>query len=299
MREPVAAKVEAEGREYFIDKKLLEVRRRLKLLSHSWPIAFHIEALLRNGLVNTDQLLNILWKPITDLSKNNDLCCDVLKQFILILPSKPPTQGLLSFFNEFCKRKLAGQVQRTPLPANIMKCWHVTITPTRMILQGPYIVQSNRVTRLFPEHHDHFLRVDFRDEDKLQFRWVPEVDGEEFLQFRVGGTLRDGFVLGGRRFEFLGYSTSALREHAVWFVNPFQRNGETVDASTIRRLLGNFSNVLSCPPKFAARLAQAFTATDPSVTISREQITEMPDMGPKNYEFTDGESPSDDCRYAS
>jgi RNA-dependent RNA polymerase len=35
-------------------------------------------------------------------------------------------------------------------------------------------------------------------------------------------------------------------------------------------------------------MAQAFTATDPSVTILREQWEEVPDLGDKPYEHTDG-----------
>lgn len=42
------------------------------------------------------------------------------------------------------------------------------------------------------------------------------------------------------------------------------------------------------PSKYAARIAQAFTATDPSVKISRDQWEEIPDLGDEPYLFTDG-----------
>ena len=109
------------------------------------------------------------------------------------------------------------------------------------------------------------------------------------LTDRVGGILKKGFYLGGRHFEFLAYSQSALREHAVWFICPFQHPTEGyITGQKIRDSLGDFSGVIKYPSKYAARIAQAFTATDPSVRISRDQWEEVPDLGEKPYEYTDG-----------
>ncbi|KAH9945817.1 RNA dependent RNA polymerase-domain-containing protein [Epithele typhae] len=158
-----------------------------------------------------------------------------------------------------------------------------------MVLEGPYVSQSNRVIRQFVGYEDHFLRVDFRDEDRLQYRWAREVDGTTLLHNRVGGVLKKGFELGGRHFEFLAYSSSALREHAVWFMNPFHHKMQGwINAHKIRESLGDFKNVIRYPSKYAARLAQAFTATDPSVSITRDQWEEVEDLGPKLYLYTDG-----------
>jgi RNA dependent RNA polymerase len=38
--------------------------------------------------------------------------------------------------------------------------------------------------------------------------------------------MANGFRLVGREWEFLGYSMSGLREHSVWFVNPFKSDEE-------------------------------------------------------------------------
>lgn len=107
--------------------------------------------------------------------------------------------------------------------------------------------------------------------------------------------MKHGFDLGGRHFEFLAYSSSALREHAVWFMHPFEHPTRGyVTSQQIRDSLGDFSNVITAPSKYAARLAQAFTATDPSISITRDQWQEMEDMGPEieegkpEYLFTDG-----------
>lgn len=120
--------------------------------------------------------------------------------------------------------------------------------------------------------------------------------GTYFLQQRVGHILKNGFELAGRDFEFLAYSTSALREHAVWFVHPFHlpsshpsHSGTYVNGHYIRQSLGDFSNVIRQPSKYAARIAQAFTATDPSVKVTRDQWEEMEDIGEDDrYLHTDG-----------
>ncbi len=58
-------------------------------------------------------------------------------------------------------------------------------------------------------------------------------------------------------------------------MNPFYhvKRGLNVNAAIIRDTLGDFkgTELLKCPSKYAARLAQAFTATDPSVNILKEE----------------------------
>jgi RNA-dependent RNA polymerase len=87
----------------------------------------------------------------------------------------------------------------------------------------------------------------------------------------------------------------------VWFVRPFPNTGvyaewhaptvHMIDANEIRKTLGDFSGVNKQPAKFAARMAQAFTATDPSVKIRRDQWEEVEDLGQAPYEHTDGTWP--------
>ena len=77
--------------------------------------------------------------------------------------------------------------------------------------------------------------------------------------------------------------------HAVWFVHPFTcpKRG-FVNAHSIREHLGEFHKVIKSPSKYAARIAQAFTATDPSVEIRRDQWEEIDDLGTEPHLFTDG-----------
>lgn len=97
-------------------------------------------------------------------------------------------------------------------------------------------------------------------------------------------------MIAGREFSFLAYSSSALREHAVWAVTPFEHPVfGTVTAATIRAGLGDFDKTIRYPARLGARMSQAFSATDASITIPAEEIIEIPDI--RNNEqvlFTDG-----------
>src|SRR5258708_28966006 len=104
-------------------------------------------------------------------------------------------------------------------------------------------------------------------------------------------------VVAGRKFNFLAYSNSALRQHSVWFVAEFEHPelGRGT-ASTIRRGLGNFNRIITCPARVGARMSQAFTSTDS--TIIAEKIELIPDITSQVYDvrlgkvttvnFTDG-----------
>ena len=91
---------------------------------------------------------------------------------------------------------------------------------------------------------------------------------------------------------FLGYSMSSLRSRSTWFCTEFEWEGVKVNADYIRQNLGDFEKVKRQPARYGARMAQAFTATDPSIVLSPDQIIEIPDVE-REYRgemvcFTDG-----------
>ncbi len=82
--------------------------------------------------------------------------------------------------------------------------------------------------------------------------------------------------------------TLSLSHGLSRFVKPFKENDVTVDAATIIKSLGMFDGeLMRCPARYAARLSQAFTATDATVT-EIEEIIRIPDIENDKYCFTDG-----------
>jgi RNA-dependent RNA polymerase len=173
---PVKAAIVADQRQMFSASQLMKIRRWV--VQRDWPTAWQIELLLHNGLVNTEELLDTLYAPINQLyEKDSAKCAALLRNFAEALqaPTRSRSETALDCFNRVCKEKFAKAPME--LSAGMFPCYHLTFTPTRLILEGPYAVQSNRVIRRYPRHQDHFIRVDFRDEDRLQYRWEREVDG--------------------------------------------------------------------------------------------------------------------------
>lgn len=287
VRFPAAYPLYAARMGFFTGKRLHKLKKVFR--QFDWPIAFQLESLLHNGLLNTDEIEGLI-PVVNELDQKYSKARpgyvgDLLRLYNEALQSCKLTESPMACFWKTQNKFIYSDSRKT------FRCCHVTFTPTRLLLEGPYATQSNRVIRRFPGFEDYFIRVDFRDEDRLRYNWDREVDGTAFLHSRVGGILKGGFDLAGRHFEFLAYSNSSLRQHAVWFMNPFQHPTEGwVTSESIRQSLGDFEGdkLLKMPSKYAARLAQAFTATDQAVEICRSEWEEVEDIGREPYLHTDG-----------
>ena len=70
-----------------------------------------------------------------------------------------------------------------------------------------------------------------------------QVKGCSLIEQRFGKFLKQGLDIAGRRFRFLGYSTSGLREHTVWFMADLEHPEEgLVTPDKIRADLGDFTS---------------------------------------------------------
>ncbi|KAI0079598.1 RdRP-domain-containing protein [Panus rudis PR-1116 ss-1] len=270
-----------------------------------WRVAFQIESMVRNWMADFRELLDLRVRVYSLLEeKGEDYVVEFFRYFSVQIKESysddepgTQTQPLCVLFDGY-----TGYSPKAPAPprnTDTFQCLHVKVTPTSMSFEGPYPERSNRVIRSYPNHQDSFLRVSFLDEDNLQYRLDREVDGRSFIQRRVGGILKNGLRVGGRHFEFLAYSQSALKEHAVWFVKEFRDNERVVNASSIIEGLGDFRsrdpNLIRCPARYAARISQAFTATDSSLSIETDELLLIDDIerpDPENpsrsFCFTDG-----------
>ena len=251
-----------------------------------WKDAFQIEAYLRCGLLNTHDLLFTLQEDIESVVRDyGDNASELLRLFSIALRMRNVGETPSTCLTRVRTEHPVQAIKPLKTPHGRFLCHHVIITPTRILLEGPYATQSNRVIRHYQNHDptlvNHFVRVEFREEDNLAYLWDGDVDGSWFLRHRVGGILHDAFEIAGRAFEFLAYSTTTLHEHAAWFVAPFRDPVQGyVNAEVIRASLGDFSHVGRMPSMHAAGIAQAFTATEPSVKIRRDQWEEQEDLGP-------------------
>ncbi|KAM5566908.1 putative RNA-dependent RNA polymerase 1 [Rosa sericea] len=261
-----------------------------------YKILFKINSLVQHGCI-PGQALDVDFYNLVDPTRirieyivcaldelfNSKECCYepgmwLLKQYIMY---------------KACKR--IPQSPAISLDEGFVYVHRVQITPSKVYFCGPEVNLSNRVLRNYPEDIDNFLRVSFVDEDLGKMRSVDlcprtssaEEERRTRVYERILSTLRDGIVIGDKKFEFLAYSSSQLRENSAWMFA--SRRGLT--AQEIRDWMGDFSHIKNVA-KYAARLGQSFSSSRETFTVGSDEIEVIPDVeierGGTRYCFSDG-----------
>lgn len=166
----------------------------------------------------------------------------------------------------------------------------VNITPTGMTLHGPDPEAKNRILRRFPNHNEHFIRVQFCDEDGTDLQFNPRTSNEQiFVHFKH--VFERGISVGGRVFGFLGFSHSSLRSHSAWFMASFVHEGKLQSYLSVISHLGKFDNIHS-PARCAARIGQAFSETPLAISLIENTVKQciVPDITSRDRSrvFSDG-----------
>jgi RNA-dependent RNA polymerase len=215
--------------EYPVDRRDLFSQPALETLQLylrqlNWCIAFQIESLVREMVVDVTEILALIPEVVRIIGlKGRSFAARVLRAFSSRAKRMWEDEGeettVLQCFLDAEKEVLKYTTIQTVKPNEGSLCdtYHISITPTTIKLDGPRPDRSNRVIRAYEtRHQESFLRVSFLDESDLHYRFDREVDGPEFIRTRVGPFLLGGLTIAGRKFDFLAYSQSALKEHAVW-----------------------------------------------------------------------------------
>lgn len=268
--------------------------------SFPFAVKFQLQMLAWNGELSISNLSN-LYSCIDELLTRNPpkIVAKILKKLPANLyPPYPHAncvdfnvqaiqQHILDLEAAYHARDDSETGQRVYVPQNTVDIHRASVTPTGIYLYGPYPEALNRVLRRFSDYVDFFLRVEFVDEAGDSIMYDPTSDLEEIFNGRYGEVLRDGIVIAGRHFMFLGFSHSSLRSRSCWFLAPFQAGGELITADILIRKLGHFEHIFS-PAKFAARLGQVFSDTRASIPIDRNIVTVTPDIKRNERVFSDG-----------
>lgn len=157
--------LETDARRLYSDSKRMSVHSWLDKLE-SRSVAFQLARLYQNGLLVPKEVLSL--RPVVENlleKKQSGICADVLHQFAEELVKMEDRWYDRILKDTSYKRDLAQNVSFTEVlegfvrksfnrvdwkenyKTQIMQCLHVILTPTSMILEGPYPDQSNRPLR--------------------------------------------------------------------------------------------------------------------------------------------------------
>ncbi|ONI31847.1 hypothetical protein PRUPE_1G334500 [Prunus persica] len=264
-----------------------------------YKILFKINSLVQHGCV-PGQALDVKFYELVDPSiiRIQYIECALDKLFRLKGCCYEPVSWLTEQYREYMACERIPQSPAISLDDGMVYVHRVQVTPSKVYFCGPEANVSNRVLRNYPEDVDNFLRVSFVDEDMGKMRSgdlcprtnsTTSTEGERKtgVYERILSTLRNGIVIGEKKFEFLAHSSSQLREHSVWM---FASRSE-LTAQDIRNWMGDFSDIKNVA-KHAARLGQAFSSSRETFDVGEDEIEFIPDVkterGGVKYCFSDG-----------
>lgn len=259
-----------------------------------FALMFLVNALVHRGIINTTSLTEEFYRKIMS---DQPLSTYALQHMLTYTHPVFNAVNRIQQVKEWARRYEKEKQEVKVLPSGSMMVYRVIITPTRAYCAMPVREMSNRVLRHFHILSDRFLRVSFTDDDLHQLPssalTVPvapivrslsstyECNRTELYR-RVLSIVKTGFQLCGRKYQFLAFSSSQVREASAWF---FAGNS-SVNANHIRRWMGQFptQNVA----KFAARMGQCFSSTFLTLPVPKEKAMKLPEVERNGYVFSDG-----------
>ncbi|GFQ05295.1 RNA-dependent RNA polymerase 1 [Phtheirospermum japonicum] len=259
-----------------------------------YRILFKICSLVQTGCLPGPNLDSTFFRLIDPKTSNIRYIEHALeKMYYLKECCYGPTAWLSEQYEKYRTFKEQPSSPSISLDDGLVYVHRVQITPTRVYFSGPEVNMSNRVLRHYKDHTDNFLRVSFVDEEwekMYSTDLAPKVavsyeDKRTKLYERVISTLRDGITIGNKKFDFLAFSSSQLRDNSLWMFAP----NNYLDADGIRQWMGDFRSIRNVA-KYAARLGQSFGSSTETLTVNEydvENIDDIKDLGNK-YTFSDG-----------
>ncbi|GAA5813500.1 hypothetical protein MFLAVUS_006978 [Mucor flavus] len=250
-------------------------RSRLNL---PFDVLYLLESIVSYHYVNQYNLTDVFYNQLKQLEP--DISCGLLNY--VALSKKIVYDPALEFNRIWNKKGMKVKDQRS-IPSHCAMLRKAIITPSHMYIQPPSLETTNRVVRHYREYSDRFIRVQFMDEGFNRVGPSLDQKTKEVMYTRIYQILKRGIQIGDRRYEFLAFSSSQLREQGCWFFAP------TADLTPdmIRSWMGVFSHE-KVVAKHAVRMGQCFSSTRPVYILREDQVAYIDDIKRNGYTFSDG-----------
>ncbi|XP_042972640.1 probable RNA-dependent RNA polymerase 1 [Carya illinoinensis] len=259
-------------------------------------ILFKINSLIQHGRVPGPAIVEDLYRLVDPTRIKIQYIESALdKLFHLKDCCYEPVKWLKEQYKGYASSTRFQTTHAISLDDGLVYIHRVQVTPSKVYFRGPEVNLSNRVLRHYRKDIDNFLRVSFVDEDLDKMRSTtlsPRSSSKNEkkrtrVYDRILSTLRNGIVIGDKKFEFLAFSSSQVRENSVWMFA--SRPGLT--AADIREWMGDFRDIRNVA-KYAARLGQSFGSSRETASVGIDEIEFIPDVevkkGQVTYCFSDG-----------
>ncbi|KAE8667250.1 RNA-dependent RNA polymerase 1 [Hibiscus syriacus] len=255
-----------------------------------FEILFKVNLLVQNGCIPGPALDDTFYR-LVDPSRMEKVYIDYALEKLYYRKEccYEPLRWLFEEYRVYTRSTIHPVSPAISLDYGLVYVRRVQITPSRIYFVGPEINVSNRVLREFRNDIDNFLRISFVDEelDKIHSMNVQARGRRTGIYERILSTLRNGIVIGDKRFDFLAFSSSQLRENSAWMFA--SRMG--LSAADIRSWMGNFSRIRNVA-KYAARLGQSFSSSTETLSVNKDEINHIPDIevvtDQNKFVFSDG-----------
>lgn len=261
-----------------------------------YEILFKINFLVQNGCVAGPALDSKFYRLIDPCRISMTYIEHALdKLYLLKECCYEPSKWLLEEYKKYLTSRNMARSPVISLDDGLVYVRRVQVSPCKVYFSGPEVNVSNRVLRHFRGDIENFLRVSFIDEDwdKIYSTDLsPRTSSATGIRRtevynRILSVLQNGIVIGDKKFEFLAFSASQLRESSAWMFA--SRYGLT--AADIREWMGDFRQIRNVA-KYAARLGQSFSSSTETLSVGKDEIEIIPDVevvrGNTAYVFSDG-----------
>ncbi|KAG0191239.1 hypothetical protein DFQ28_000680 [Apophysomyces sp. BC1034] len=244
----------------------------------SFDVLYTLEMMITNYYLNEYNLDPIFYDKIDRLDPT--VACGILD--LMALDKKrvwSPTTALQDIWD-----KVGIKVRhKKSLPTHCASMRKILVTPSSIYVQPPTVETTNRVVRYFQEYADRFVRVQFVDEGLTRISATHASHANDAVYDRIYDVLKNGIQIGSRRYDFLAFSGSQLRDHGCWFFAPTH----DLNANNIREWMGTFSHV-KIVAKHAVRMGQCFSSTRPITHLEEYEVEKISDIEKNGFTFSDG-----------
>ncbi|XP_054164742.1 uncharacterized protein LOC128962395 [Oppia nitens] len=209
---------------------------------------------------------------------------ETLFQISAIIDSKSIFRVLIALEKIFSQLKQKKQNKKEELDiksfsAEIQEIRRCILTPTRLLLLPPQPILKSRF--IVNSEPDYTLRLTIREDNlkALSFSVVRSGSRENQINFikRIVKTpLINGIKIGERVFQFVGSSSSQLRDNGMIL---YAKDSCCRTAHTFRESVGDMSKIRKNVPKYVARLGLVFSQAMTHISIDNNtKIDVFPDI---------------------